>query len=242
MDTTKGSRTWVLIIEFIVALLVVSFLVVGPEGFERLTQRIRQSPPRPPAARTSAAPIQARPATARTDARPQPTVTSPRAENAQRPGASPRALPTMRPQTPPGATPVASPAATQGPRRTPASPRAVGTRPALRQRAQPQPTPTPAAATPPPLSPQQYLAKLMREGYQLYQTGWYGPAMARFKEAARVSPGSASVQLWYGRAAYRAGRLGEARAALERTMAMAPGTDAAREARSLLDRMTTRVE
>jgi hypothetical protein len=62
--------------------------------------------------------------------------------------------------------------------------------------------------------------------------------MARFKEAARVSPGSATVQLWYGRAANRAGRLGEARAALERAMAMAPGTDAAREASLLLERMT----
>jgi Flp pilus assembly protein TadD len=82
----------------------------------------------------------------------------------------------------------------------------------------------------------------MRDGYQLYQTGWYGPATARFKEAARVHPESATVHLWHGRAAYRAARLGEARAALERVLVMAPGTDAAREARFLLERMTARAE
>jgi Flp pilus assembly protein TadD len=82
----------------------------------------------------------------------------------------------------------------------------------------------------------------MKDGYQLYQTGWYGPAMARFKEAARVSPGSATVHLWYGRAAYRAGRAGEARAALERAIALSPASDAARDARALLERMTPRPE
>ncbi len=238
MHTTKGARTWVLIIEFVVALLVVSFLAIGPEGLERLTQRIRQFMPRSPAARTSAEPVQARPATARTDVRTQPAVVSRRAESTPRPSVPPRAVSPEQQRTAPGVTPGPSPAVTQAPRRTPASPRTEGARPTPRLRAQPRPIPAPAAATPPPLTPQQYLAKLMRDGYQLYQTGWYGPAMARFKEAARVSPGSATVQLWYGRAAYRAGRLGEARAALERAMAMAPGTDAAREASLLLERMT----
>jgi Flp pilus assembly protein TadD len=83
---------------------------------------------------------------------------------------------------------------------------------------------------------------MMRDGYRLYQTGWYGPAMARFKEAARVSPDSASVQLWYGRSAMRAGRPAEARAALERVVALAPSSDAAREARSLIDRLSPRSE
>jgi Flp pilus assembly protein TadD len=104
----------------------------------------------------------------------------------------------------------------------------------------PRPAPTPGASTPPALDRQQYLTRLLKEGSRLYQAGWYGPATARFKEAARVSPGSAAVHLWYGRAAYRAGRTGEARRALERVMALAPGSEAAREARTLLDRLAAR--
>ncbi|MDR7458019.1 MAG: tetratricopeptide repeat protein, partial [Armatimonadota bacterium] len=119
----------------------------------------------------------------------------------------------------------------------------VAVRPSAPQRLQasrPSPVRRPATAasprpTPAPLSPQQYLRRLMREGYELYQGGWYGPALARYREAARVSPESATVQLWYGRAALKVGRIDEARAALERAIALAPASDAAREARVLLE-------
>jgi hypothetical protein len=45
------------------------------------------------------------------------------------------------------------------------------------------------------------------------------------------------VHLWIGRAAIKAGRLAEARRALERVIVLAPGTDAAREAQALLARL-----
>lgn len=77
----------------------------------------------------------------------------------------------------------------------------------------------------------------MREGYQLYSTGWYGPAIGRFRQAAAVMPGSASAQLWMGRAAWKAGRLTEARQALERAIELDPTSAAAREARTLLERL-----
>jgi tetratricopeptide (TPR) repeat protein len=121
-------------------------------------------------------------------------------------------------------------APTAAPVRTPSRPPAVRPAPVRRR-----PAATPAApATPPPLSPEEYLQRVMREGYELYQGGWYGPAMARYKEAARVSPRSATVQLWYGRAALKAGRTDEARRALQRAIILAPASDAAREARTLL--------
>ncbi|MGQ0549491.1 MAG: tetratricopeptide repeat protein [Armatimonadota bacterium] len=76
----------------------------------------------------------------------------------------------------------------------------------------------------------------MKQGIELYQAGWYGPAIGRFRLAAALIP-SPTAYLWIGRAAIRAGRPFEARAALERTIALAPDSAAAREAHTLLDRL-----
>lgn len=213
METRKTAPTWQLIPEFIVAVLVMAFLLVGPEELDTLGRRIRhylylQRHPAPGAS----ASVPAGPAAARAAESP-PTVT--------------RTV-TVEPRVHPAPAPIKRPVVERTPARQPTP------RPRSRR-----PTPTPVAeATPPPLSPQRYLARLMREGHQLYQAGWYGPAAARFKEAARVSPGSATVHLWYGRSALRMGRTTEARAALERVIALAPSSDAAREARALLERMS----
>lgn len=76
----------------------------------------------------------------------------------------------------------------------------------------------------------------MKQGVELYQAGWYGPAIGRFRLAAALVP-SPTTYLWIGRAAIRAGRPFEARTALERTIALAPDSAAAREAHTLLDRL-----
>lgn len=76
----------------------------------------------------------------------------------------------------------------------------------------------------------------MKQGIELYQAGWYGPAIGRFRLAAALIP-SPTTYLWIGRAAIRAGRPFEARTALERTIALAPDSEAAREAHTLLDRL-----
>jgi len=92
-----------------------------------------------------------------------------------------------------------------------------------------------AAAAPPGLTPRQYFDALMRQGYELYQSGWFGPAMGRFRQAALVMPSSPSPLLWQARAAMKIGRYGEARQALERAVALAPASEAAREARVMLE-------
>lgn len=210
------------------AVLVMAFLLAGPDGLDTFSRRLRQyldlQSHRAPSA---SAPVPAGPSAARAAESP-PAVT---------PKTTGRPLPVVPAVTrtvtvEPRVAPVPAPAKKPAVDRTPSAP--PPTRPRLRR-----PTPTPVAeVTPPSLSPQQYLARLIREGHQLYQAGWYGPAAARFKEAARVSPGSATVQLWHGRSALRMGRTAEARAALERAIALAPSSDAAREARALLERMS----
>jgi Flp pilus assembly protein TadD len=84
-------------------------------------------------------------------------------------------------------------------------------------------------------NPQRHFDGLMRQGQELYQRGWYGPAMARFRQATLVFPKSANAHLWLARAAIRAGNTAEARTALERVIVLAPETAAAREARELLE-------
>jgi tetratricopeptide (TPR) repeat protein len=81
----------------------------------------------------------------------------------------------------------------------------------------------------------QYDAHL-RKGIELYQSGWYGPAVGRFRRAAGITP-TATAYLWIGRSAIRAGRHDEARIALERAIALAPESAAAKEANALLDRL-----
>ncbi len=106
--------------------------------------------------------------------------------------------------------------------------------------ATPAPTPTLVPTTSPTPSPapdaKAHFAGLMRQGVELYQGGWYGPAMARFRRATAVMPGSSSAHLWLGRAAIKAGRYAEARRALQQVIALAPGSPAAREAQALLVR------
>lgn len=88
--------------------------------------------------------------------------------------------------------------------------------------------------TEPKVDPRPAFAVLMQEGYELYRAGWYGPAMGRFKAASMIMPGSVTAFLWTGRAGLKAGRTAEARRALERVMVLAPGSEAAREAKALL--------
>ncbi len=108
--------------------------------------------------------------------------------------------------------------------------------PAVAQ-APPKPTPTAQPApTPTVMNVRAHYEGLMAKGVELYQSGWYGPAMARFKQAAAVVP-TPRAYLWLGRSAIKAGRFAEARRALERVIAMAPGTDTAREAQQLLNRL-----
>jgi len=101
-------------------------------------------------------------------------------------------------------------------------------------RPRPASTPAPAATV---VNPQAHFAALMREGVQLYRSGWYGPAMGRFRQASAVMPASPRPYLWLGRAGIRAQRYREARGALERVIALAPASDAAREAQMLLNRL-----
>ncbi len=109
-----------------------------------------------------------------------------------------------------------------------------------RVRASPRPTPvtTPVAAPTGPrtTSRQAHYEALMARGLELYSGGWYGPAMGQFKQAAAVMP-TPRAYLWIGRAAFRGGRFAEARRALERVLELAPGTEAAREAQMLLNRL-----
>ncbi len=84
--------------------------------------------------------------------------------------------------------------------------------------------------------PKTYHEMYMKQGIELYNSGWYGPAIGRFRLAAAIIP-SPTAYLWIGRAAIRAGRPFEARNALERAIALAPDSAAAREANALLDRM-----
>ena len=90
----------------------------------------------------------------------------------------------------------------------------------------------------PRLDPKAYHEMYMKQGIDLYQAGWFGPAIGRFRRAAAIIP-SPTAYLWIGRAAIRAGRSFEARTALERAIALAPDSAAAREANALLDRLKT---
>jgi len=79
----------------------------------------------------------------------------------------------------------------------------------------------------------------MDQGIALYRSGWYGPALARFRQAAALRPTSPYAHLWVGRAAVAAQRYDEAREALERVVALAPGTPQAKEAEALLEELSS---
>lgn len=119
--------------------------------------------------------------------------------------------------------------------REPAPGAATTPRRLVKPRRNPAPVPAPVVAAPTPqANPKMYYETLMRQGLELYHAGWYGPAMARFRQASSVMP-SITAQLWIGRAAIKAARHAEARVALERVIALAPNSEMAREARALLD-------
>lgn len=142
---------------------------------------------------------------------------SPSSRPAARPtgsaGASARTPETGSSDTAPRAGPAPSPAAQRSREGAPAS----------------RPTAAPASS-----SPTGRFDQLMRQGLSLYQAGWYGPALARFRQATQVQPHSPRAWLWLGRAAFRAGRPAEARQALERVLSLAPGSVYAREAEGVL--------
>lgn len=87
-------------------------------------------------------------------------------------------------------------------------------------------------------APAPTLVDLVKEGRRLYSAGWYGPALARFREAARRAPDSSLAYLWWGRAAYKVSRFPEARQALVRASDLAGDTEAGRQARALLRTMS----
>lgn len=232
----EGTATpvWIRILQFLVAVLIMAFLAVGPQvwdAFGKLLDYLHRARAAPPNTVTTPIEPAATPATIRVSAPQQPPVetVAPRPVVPSQPVVVPPASPdppVIRPKPAIRPKPVSSP--------LPAKPKArIKTTPS------PAATVVTAEALPAPMSltPRQYFERLMREGSQLYQTGWYGPAMGRFKQAALVMPGSASAQLWTARAAIRIGRYDIARQALERTIEIAPASDAAREARSLLEQV-----
>lgn len=248
----RSTPTWILVLQFIVALAVIAFLLAGPETLSAVEQWVRSTllhsilpspdPPQPPSTSAEASvrvPAQATgmPAAA-APARAVSSVSKTSAPDSEK--AVPR--PSRPARTASAVPPTPAPRVLEGP--TPArTPAAAATRRRLQS---PEPVPTAAAppskaeAAQPPLSPQKYFERVMRDGHELYQAGWYGPAMARFKEAARANPASASAHLWWGRAAIKIGRPAEARAALERAIVLAPDSAAAREARTLLAMLAAR--
>jgi len=99
-----------------------------------------------------------------------------------------------------------------------------------------RPLPSPAAASPPAGHPQTF-GTLMERGGRLYRAGWYGPALASFRQAARTRPDSARAHLWWGRAAFKVSRFSESREALRRTLDLSGETEIGRQARLLLQVM-----
>lgn len=77
----------------------------------------------------------------------------------------------------------------------------------------------------------------MVDGRVLFRAGWFGPAVGRFRQATRLMPSNPEAWLWLGRAAFMAERHDEAREALRRAAALAPGTSLARDAATLLARL-----
>jgi len=137
---------------------------------------------------------------------------------------------TKKPRAPQPAVPV-PPAQVQP------KPKASPARPATREIPKPVVVarrPYAPVLTEPKSNPRPAFAALMQDGYELYRSGWYGPAMGRFKAATQIMPSSVTAYLWMGRSGLRAGRTAEARRALEQVIVLAPGGEAAREARTLL--------
>ncbi len=136
---------------------------------------------------------------------------------------------------------VPAPGAVASSASEPAQPRPQS-RPRSRRATAPQPLsaagqPQQPAGAPADVARIRHFYGLMDTGIALYNDGWYGPALARFRQAAAVMPGSPYAHLWWGRAAVAAGRPDEAREPLERAIALAPGTEVARKALLLLQHL-----
>jgi hypothetical protein len=206
MPSGEPGRTsgWALALQAVAAVVIAFVLIAGPQ-VETLWGQVR--------------------ATLVALSQPRPTAT---------PGAQPRPVDPAPPK-PAKAQPVQiQPVRTQ-PARTQPAPKPSLARPA----ASSTPVATPRrpyapVLTEPKTDPRPTFAALMQDGYELYRAGWYGPAMGRFKAASVIMPGSVTAFLWTGRAGLKAGRTAEARRALERVIALAPGSEAAREAKALL--------
>ena len=211
------SSGWSVALQVLVSIVIAFVLIAGPQ-VETLWGRVRErlvelNKPRPAAERPPA--VERSPAETKKPQAPQPAVT-------------------VAPQKPPApsAAPAASPAASVQPK-----PKASPARPATRETPKPVVVarrPYAPVLTEPKSNPRPAFAALMQEGYELYRSGWYGPAMGRFKAAAQIMPSSVTAYLWMGRSGLKAGRTAEARRALEQVIVLAPGGEAAREARTLL--------
>ena len=205
------SSGWSVALQVLVSIVIAFVLIAGPQ-VETLWGRVRErlvvlNKPRPAAERS--------PAETKKPQAPQPAVT-------------------VAPQKPPApsAAPAASAAAPVQPK-----PKASPARPATRENPKPVVVarrPFAPVLTEPKSDPRPAFAALMQEGYELYRSGWYGPAMGRFKAATQIMPSSVPAYLWMGRSGLKASRTAEARRALEQVIVLAPGSEAAREARTLL--------
>ncbi|MGH2454020.1 MAG: tetratricopeptide repeat protein, partial [bacterium] len=131
----------------------------------------------------------------------------------------------------PGTPSSGGPAPAPSPARAPSRPPNAAPRPSGAEQAQP------SSGAPAEVPRIQHFYGLMDSGIALYNDGWYGPALARFRRAASVMPGSPYAHLWWGRAAVAAGRPDEAREPLERAVALARGGEVARKALLLLQQL-----
>jgi len=231
MHAGEPGRTpgWSVALQVLVAIVIAFVLIAGPQ-VEILWGRVRE----------------------RLVVLGKPPSTTERSPVADRSASETRKPQAAQPAVPVVFAPKPGPAGSPAARPTASSPRTV--QPVPPAQAQPRPNPSPVrpvvkgnprpvlsvrkpyapVLTEPKVDPRPTFAALMQEGYELYRGGWYGPAMGRFKAASVIMPGSVTALLWTGRAGLKAGRIAEARRALEQVIALAPGSEAAREARALL--------
>ena len=78
---------------------------------------------------------------------------------------------------------------------------------------------------------------VMRDGIELYNKGWFGPAVGRFREAVSLDPRSPEANLWLARALIRSDRQTEARPVLEKVIELARTGPQADEAAVLLGKL-----
>lgn len=219
------SSGWSVALQVLVSIVIAFVLIAGPQ-VETLWGRVRERLVELNKSRPAAPPtVERSPAEAKRPQAPQPAVPVP-------------FVPQKSPAS--SAAPAASPAAPVQPvppAQVQPKPRASPAPPATRENPKPVVAtrrPYAPVLTEPKSDPRPAFAALMQEGYELYRSGWYGPAMGRFKAATQIRPSSVPAYLWMGRSGLKAGRTAEARRALEQVIVLAPGSEAAREARTML--------